>query len=147
MRPTHGAHLDANDIALAEETAPSALPVGRTGQFLHSMAHHVLDRLSLIPSVHDASRMIHFHNPSGIWSGNSESLRLSLALRATGRSCCGREHTLEKGPPWRVHAAILTLWIKLSESLAYRITGEAGLGSATSLLGGTPSEDFPPSLY
>src|SRR4051794_16822431 len=99
MRPTHGAHLDADNVTLAEETAPSALPVRRTGQFLHSPAHHVLDRLSLIPAVQDASRMIYFDNTSGIWSRNSEFLGLSLTLRATGRSCCCSEHTLDKAPP------------------------------------------------
>src|SRR4051794_2924011 len=105
MRPTHGAHLDPNDITLVEETAPGALPIRRTGQFLHATAHHVLHRLSLMTPVQNTSRMIYFHNASGIWSGNPEFLRLSLALRATGRSCGCSEHTLEKGPPWRVHAA------------------------------------------
>src|SRR3954467_2048725 len=119
MRPTDRAHLDADYIALTEEAAPSTLPVRRTGQFLHSTADHVLDRLSLIPPVQDASRMIYFHNASGIWSGNSEVLRLSLALRATERSCCCSEHTLEKAPPPRVHAVILTLRMKVRNTAYY----------------------------
>src|SRR3954452_13928472 len=115
MRPTDRAHLDADYIALLEEAAPSLLPVRRTGQFLHSTAHHVLDRLSLIPPVQDASRMIYFHNASGISSGNSKLLRLSLALRGTERSCCCHEHTLEKPPRWRIHAVLLTLGMKVGE--------------------------------
>ena len=67
--------------------------------------------------------MIYFHNASGIWSGNSELLRLSLALRATVRSCCCSKHTLEKAPPRRVHAVILSLGIKAWNAARSLVSG------------------------